>query len=39
MALTIIGGIAASTIGSLLVLPCIYLLIDSASMRLRRSAS
>ena len=39
MALTIIGGILASTVGSLLVLPCIYLLIDSASMRLRRSAS
>ena len=39
MALTIIGGIVASTIGSLLVLPCVYLLIDTASMRLRRSAS
>ena len=39
MALTIIGGIVASTIGSLLVLPCVYLLIDTASTRLRRSAS
>ena len=28
MALTIIGGIAASTLGSLLVLPCLYLLLD-----------
>lgn len=32
MALTIIGGITASTLGSLLVLPCLYLLLD----RLRR---
>ena len=38
MALTIIGGIVASTIGSLLVLPCIYLLVDSAAGRLRRLA-
>ena len=36
MALTIIGGILASTIGSLLVLPCVYLLIDR--MRLTRPA-
>jgi HAE1 family hydrophobic/amphiphilic exporter-1 len=28
MALTIVGGIIASTIGSLLVLPCLYLLLD-----------
>ena len=28
MALTIIGGIIASTLGSLLVLPCLYLLLD-----------
>ena len=28
MALTIIGGIMASTLGSLLVLPCLYLLLD-----------
>jgi len=32
MALTIIGGIVASTLGSLLVLPCLYLVLD----RLRR---
>ena len=32
MALTIIGGITASTLGSLLVLPCLYLVLD----RLRR---
>ena len=32
MALTIIGGIVASTLGSLLVLPCLYLILD----RLRR---
>ncbi|MDE0421370.1 MAG: efflux RND transporter permease subunit [Gammaproteobacteria bacterium] len=28
MAMTIIGGIVASTLGSLLVLPCLYLLLD-----------
>lgn len=28
MAITIIGGIVASTIGSLLVLPCLYLVLD-----------
>jgi len=28
MAITIIGGIVASTIGSLLILPCLYLLLD-----------
>jgi HAE1 family hydrophobic/amphiphilic exporter-1 len=32
LALTIIGGIVASTLGSLLVIPCIYLVLD----RLRR---
>ena len=37
MALTIIGGITASTVGSLLVLPCVYLVLDRASSRLRRS--
>ncbi len=37
MALTIIGGIVASTLGSLLVLPCLYLLLDSAAARFRRS--
>lgn len=39
MALTIIGGIVASTLGSLLVLPCVYLVLDRTSSRLRRSAS
>jgi HAE1 family hydrophobic/amphiphilic exporter-1 len=28
LALTIIGGIIASTLGSLLVIPCIYLVLD-----------
>ena len=37
MAITIIGGIVASTIGSLFVLPCLYLLLDRLSPR-RRSA-
>ena len=32
MALTIIGGIVASTIGSLLVLPCLYLLLDDVRL-------
>lgn len=31
MAITIIGGIVASTLGSLLVLPCLYLLLDRLS--------
>lgn len=31
MALTIIGGLVASTIGSLLILPCLYLVIDNVS--------
>ena len=35
MAMTIIGGIVASTIGSLLVLPCLYLLLDRLSRRIR----
>lgn len=35
MALTIIGGIVASTVGSLLVLPCLYLLLDRLSVRFR----
>ena len=39
MALTIIGGIAASTVGSLLVLPCVYLVLDRTSSRLRRSSA
>ena len=33
MAITIIGGIVASTIGSILVLPCLYLLLDRLSLR------
>ena len=32
MALTIIGGIIASTVGSLLVLPCLYLLLDDLGL-------
>ena len=28
MAMTIIGGIIASTIGSILVMPCLYLVLD-----------
>ena len=32
MALTIIGGIVASTVGSLLVLPCLYLLLDDVRL-------
>ena len=28
MALTIMGGLTASTVGSLLVLPCLYLFLD-----------
>jgi len=28
LALTIIGGIIASTVGSLLVIPCLYLVLD-----------
>ena len=34
MAITIISGIIASTIGSLLVLPCIYLLLDRMTKKL-----
>ena len=37
MALTIIGGIIASTVGSLLVLPCLYLLLDRLRMVFRRA--
>ena len=37
MALTIIGGIVASTVGSLLVLPCLYLLLDRLSPRRARA--
>ena len=35
MAITIIGGIVASTIGSLLVLPCLYLVLDRLRHRRR----
>ena len=35
MAMTIIGGIVASTIGSILVLPCLYLLLDRLAPRRR----
>lgn len=37
MALTIIGGIVASTIGSLTVLPCLYLLLDGVRGLFRRA--
>ena len=37
MAITIIGGIVASTAGSLLVLPCLYLLLDNLAATLRRT--
>ena len=37
MALTIIGGIIASTLGSLLVLPCLYLLLERLSPRSGRT--
>jgi len=33
MAVTIIGGILASTVGSLLVLPCLYLVLDRLTRR------
>jgi HAE1 family hydrophobic/amphiphilic exporter-1 len=36
LALTIIGGITTSTIASLLVIPCVYLLLDRARPRKRR---
>ena len=38
MAMTIIGGITASTIGSLLVLPCLYLVFDRLADAMRRLA-
>lgn len=37
MALTIIGGLITSTIGSLLVLPCIYILLDKVKFRSRNA--
>ena len=36
MAYTIIGGILTSTVGSLLVLPCVYLILDSVRLTRRR---
>ena len=39
MAITIIGGIVASTVGSLLVLPCLYLVLDRVSARFRAVAA
>jgi HAE1 family hydrophobic/amphiphilic exporter-1 len=38
MALTIIGGIVASTFGSLLVIPCLYLLLDRLRPGRRRAS-
>lgn len=38
MALTIIGGLAASTVGSLLVLPCLYLVFDNFGRLFRRKS-
>jgi HAE1 family hydrophobic/amphiphilic exporter-1 len=38
MALTIIGGIIASTVGSLLVIPCLYLLLDRLRPGRRRAS-
>ncbi len=38
MAYTIIGGILTSTVGSLLVLPCVYLILDSFRLTRRRPA-
>jgi len=34
LAMTVVGGIVASTVGSLLVIPCVYLLLDR--LRIRR---
>jgi len=39
LALTIIGGIIASTVGSLLVTPCLYLLLDRLEHAVHRSSS
>jgi HAE1 family hydrophobic/amphiphilic exporter-1 len=35
MALTVIGGLTASTIGSLIVIPCLYLALDRLRWRSR----
>jgi HAE1 family hydrophobic/amphiphilic exporter-1 len=39
MALTVIGGLIASTLGSLFVIPCLYLAIERLRPRSRRAAS
>jgi HAE1 family hydrophobic/amphiphilic exporter-1 len=39
LALTVIGGIMASTLSSLLVIPCLYLVLDRVSFRSRASAA
>jgi HAE1 family hydrophobic/amphiphilic exporter-1 len=38
MALTVIGGLLASTLGSLLVIPCLYLVLDRMRLRSRSDA-
>ncbi len=38
MALTIIGGLVASTVGSLLVLPCLYVILDNISRLFSRQS-
>ena len=38
MAYTIIGGMLTSTVGSLFVLPCLYLIFDSMRLTRRRRA-
>jgi HAE1 family hydrophobic/amphiphilic exporter-1 len=35
LALTVIGGLFASTLGSLFVVPCLYLLLDRLRFRAR----
>ena len=37
LALTVIGGIIASTVGSLLVIPCVYLLLDRLRFNRRKN--
>ena len=37
LALTVIGGLVASTVTSLLVIPCLYLLLDRLRPRRRRA--
>jgi HAE1 family hydrophobic/amphiphilic exporter-1 len=38
LAITVIGGMVTSTIGSLLVIPCVYLVLDRLRPRRRRAA-